>query len=455
MDAFVLIMRFIGRERELEFLEDQWNKTGASFVPIYGKRRVGKSRLIVEFIQGKDHAYHLANQESANEQVNSFKGSLSQALDDKYLRDNYFGDWKQLFRYLEKNIPKDKKIVLAIDEVTYIIKRDPSFPSNLQNFWDTFLKDTEIMLILCGSLIGLMKESILEYSSPLYGRRSGQIHLKPLKASELGVLIKDRDKLVRLYSVMGGVPRYYELIDMGEDFSEIVDKILSPESAFFEEGIFLMGQEFKELGNYNSILKSMSRGNTELSDIANDIGIESRKLSNYMDNLYAVGMIRKEKPVTNTQKRYRGYRYHIKDNFLDFWFKFIFPNRGQIEERVLSYHDISDELNHFTAKKFEDICKQEMAKGYGKVGTWWHDGQEIDLVGLDERERTIGFAECKWTNEPVGKAVYHSLKEKSRSVRWHEDRTEKFYIFSRSGFTDELKETEDVVLHDLSFLVQG
>lgn len=416
---------------------------------------MGKSRLIVEFLKDKDHVYHLANQESANEQVNSFKESLSQVLDDEFLRDDYFGDWKQLFKYLIKNMPRDRKIALAIDEVTYIIKRNHSFPSYLQNFWDTFLKDTEVMLILCGSLIGLMKESILDYSSPLYGRRSGQIHLKPLKASELGVFIEDKEKLVRLYSMMGGVPRYYELIDMEDDLTHIVDKILSPESAFFEEGIFLMGQEFKELGNYNSILKSMSRGNTELSDIANDIGMESRKLSNYMDNLYAVGLIKKEKPVTNTQKRYRGYRYHIKDNFMDFWYKFVFPNRGQIEERTLCYRDIKDELDHFTAKKFEDICKQEMAKEYEKVGTWWRDGEEIDLVGLDERGRTIGFAECKWTNKPVGKAVYVSLKKKSRSVRWHEDRTETFHIFSRSGFTNELKNIEDVVLYDLSFLTTG
>lgn len=449
-------MRFLDREEELTFLEKEWERGRASFIPIYGRRRTGKTRLMHEFLKDKEHVYHLASQESKGEQVNSFKESLAQSLDDDFLKQTEMRDWKDLFSYMKKNLVKEKRFAIAIDEITYIIKRNDSFPSYLQDLWDNFLKDTNMMLLLCGSLIGLMKESVLAHSSPLYGRRSGQVHLKPLSPRTLNELIMNEKKTVRLYSLFGGIPKYYEMIDYEKDFDQIVDSILKPESLFFEEGTFLLGQEFKELGNYNSILKSISKGNTESSDIANEIGMETRKLSNYLDKLYELGFVLKERPITVTKKRYRGYHYRLKDNFLDFWFKFVFPNRSQIEERNFDHSEIQNKLKKFVSKKFEDICRKEVAKDYKKVGRWWHKEEEIDIVGLDEENRKIAFAECKWSKNKVDGNVLRDLKSKSEKVRWHnENREEKYYLFSRSGFTPELQtigEKKEVVLNDLSFL---
>lgn len=449
-------MRFLDREEELRFLEKEWKKDRASFIPIYGRRRIGKTRLIQEFLKDKEHVYHLASQESKGEQVNSFKESLAQSLEDEFLEQTEMRDWKDLFSYMKKNLNKEKKFVIAIDEVTYIIKRNDSFPSYLQDLWDDFLKETNVTLLVCGSLIGLMNESVLSHPSPLYGRRSGQVHLMPLEPSTLNQMIKDPEKTVRLYSIFGGIPKYHEMIDHEKDFHQIVDSILRPESLFFEEGTFLLGQEFKELGNYNSIMKSISKGNTELSDIANEIGMETRKLSNYLDKLYELGFVRKERPITVTKKRYRGYHYCLKDNFLDFWFKFVFPNRSQIEERIFTHSEIRKRLKKFISKKFEDICRKEIAKTYKKVGKWWFKEDEIDIVGLDEEDRSIAFGECKWSKNKVDRNVLRKLKSKSEKVRWHDDdRDEKYYLFSRSGFTQELQtigKKEEVVLNDLSFL---
>ncbi len=428
-------MKFLNRKDELMFMEEQWENKRAAFIPIYGRRRVGKSRLITEFLKDKPHIYHLAAQESAREQIANLKNTLAAWMDDDFLKNASIDNWRVLFDYLKRNIPRDEHLVIAIDEVTYIIKRDASFISHLQGFWDTFLKDTGIMLILCGSLVGLMKESILSYSSPLYGRRSGQIHLKPLSPWHMAELIEDREKAVRLYSILGGIPRYYELIDHTEAMSNIVDSILRPESVFFEEGIFLLGQEFKELGNYNSILKSISMGNTKLSDIANEIGMDSRKLSNYLDKLYEIGFIRKLKPVTNTQKRYRGYRYYLKDNFMDFWFRFVFPNRSHIEKRSFGHDDIRERLEMFVSEKFEDICQMVLSGRYSsnKVGRWWFKGEEIDLVGLDETRSEIVFCECKWSDDVDGKKLYRNLLNKKDMVRWKNDsRKERFALFARS-----------------------
>jgi len=435
-------MKFINRKEELKFLEDQWDKDGSSFIPIYGRRRVGKSRLITHFLKNKNHVYHLAAQESKMEQVNSFKDTLAEKIDDEFLKKTSVSDWKELFEYLKKDPPDD--IIIVIDEVTYIIKRDGSFPSYLQGFWDNHLKNTNTMLILCGSLVGLMKESILNYSSPLYGRRTGQIHLKPLKPVHLNEIIDDKEKIVQLYSVFGGVPKYYEEIDINKEFPEIIDSIVSPEQIFFEEGTFLLAQEFKEMGNYNSILKSISSGNTELSDITNDIGLGSRPMSNYLDRLYELGFIDKIKPVTNTQKRYRGFNYYLNDNFLDFWFKFIFPNRSHIEERNFGYSDIEEKLNLFISKKFEEVCKMGLSKGYSKVGKWWYKEDEIDIVALNEEKNELLIGECKWSKNPVDKGVYYNLKEKEDKVKWkNSERTVEYVIFSKSGFTDDLKEIDE------------
>ncbi len=429
-------MEFINRGSELDFLEKQYKKPTASLIPIYGRRRVGKSRLITEFVKDKEHVYHLAAQESKQEQVKNFKNTIAKKLEDEYLQRAKISDWKDLFAYLKNNPPKEK-LIIAIDEVTFIIKRNKAFPSYLQKFWDTYLKETDTTLILCGSLVGMMKESILNYSSPLYGRRSGQIHLKQLKPMHLNERINNLEKTIRFYSIFGGIPKYYEVIDLDKTFQEVVDYTLQPENLFFEEGTFLLGQEFKELGNYNSILKSISRGNTELSNIANDIGMKSRPLSNYLDKLFTLGFVKREKPVTNTQKRYRGYRYYLNDNFMDYWFKFIFPNRNYIEERTFEYKDIEEKLELFISKKFEDICRDTLYKKYNKVGRWWYKNSEIDIVALNENTDEIMFGECKWSDNVNAKALYRDLKTKKGEVRWNnEDRKEKYALFARSFKTD-------------------
>ncbi len=434
-------MRFLDRDSELSFLEKEYEKNRASFIPIYGRRRIGKTRLMNKFMNNKKSIYYLAAQESKEEQAKGFRLTIANELQDEFLKQSSINNWKDLFSYLQNNLDKSEKLVIAIDEVTYMIKRDKSFPSYLQRFWDEFLKNTNTMLILSGSLVGLMKESILNHSSPLYGRRTGQIHLKNLKPRNIHKLTKNPEKTVKIYSILGGVPKYYEEINLNKSYPEIINDLLKPESFFYEEGTFLLGQEFKTLGNYNSILKSISKGNTELAKISNNIGIETKKLSNYLNTLYELSLIKKEKPITNTKKNYRGYKYRMKDNFLHFWFKFIFPNRNHIERRNLNYNNIKEELKLFTSKKFEDVCKNHTKENYGKVGKWWYKEDEIDIVGLNQNKKEILLGECKWRNKKTGKKTYYQLKEKAEKVRWNQDnRTEEYAIYSKKGFKDELKE---------------
>lgn len=449
-------MKFLNRERELTKLEQEWASSSSSFIPIYGRRRVGKSRLITHFLQDKEHVYYLAAQESSKEQVKELKELFARKLGDEFLLESNITDWKSLFTYLKNNLG-DKKIIIALDEVTYLIRSDRSLPSYLQKFWDEFLKDSNIMLILSGSLVGLMKESILEHSSPLYGRRSGQIHLQPLGLGPLIQFSQRMEQAINLYSVCGGVPKYYEQIDFADKFQDTINKMLTPESFFFQEGTFLLTQEFKELGNYNSILKSISKGNTELAKISNDIGLESRKMSNYLDTLHELGFIKKVKPITSSKKRYRGYRYFLKDNFLDFWFRFIFPNRSHIESGNFSYDNIEQKLKQFVSKKFEELCRDSLRGHYEKVGTWWYKENEIDLVGLDEANTKILLGECKWSENKVGIETLKNSEKTAQLVDWNKNsRKVSYALFSKSGFKQDLMELDnersDLDLYDLGAL---
>ncbi|MFB6209191.1 MAG: ATP-binding protein [Candidatus Nanohaloarchaea archaeon] len=447
-------MEFLNREAELETLNSIYEKGG--FLPIYGRRRIGKTRLIQEFFSDKKGVYYLAAQEPEGQQVEEFKNLMAEHLEDDFLEESDISDWKQLFNYLEQNMDTENKRSIIIDEVTYIIKRSESFPSYLQKFWDGFLKDSDTSLILSGSLIGLMKESILNRSSPVYGRRSAQINLRPLEINHLQHLFDGFEKTIKVYSVLGGVPKYYEEANYSYDFSEMINEMLEPDSFFFEEGFFLLSQEFKELGQYNAILRSISQGQHEAPEIANDIGMDNRQIYNYLDKLYEIGLVERQKPVTKEGSG-RGQRYYVKDHFTRFWFKTIFPERSRIQSRKTGFRHVKKKVKHLTGQTFEELSREATAKQgeYQKTGRWWYREDEIDVVALNEESERILFGEAKWTNQKVGMKMLTDLEEKSQKVRWHdqESRNEEYALFSKNGFRDDLKreaeQREDLALYNL------
>ena len=176
-------MRFIGRQSELETLEREYQRDGG-FVVVYGRRRVGKTTLIKEFIRNKNAFYFLATTEVESQSMKRFAGVLGRGMKNPMLTRATFHDWVDLFQTLADYQPEEKK-VLVIDEFPYLVKTNAAFPSILQNIWDEFLKDSNVMLILCGSLIGMMQKYALSYDSPLYGRRTAQIRLMPLSFMDI------------------------------------------------------------------------------------------------------------------------------------------------------------------------------------------------------------------------------------------------------------------------------
>lgn len=437
-------MKFIGRKKELEILESEYKHDVASFIVVYGRRRIGKTRLIEEFLVKKpSQIYYLAADETDVLQIRELRQMFGVFFKDEFLANHEFNDWKDLFSYLEKIWPRNKKIIFGIDEVTYLIKNNNAFASYLQQFWDKFLSKTKTKLIVSGSLVNLMLKFVLQGGSPLYGRRTAEIKLEELQMADVQKFLnKSFIETIKFYALLGGVPKYLEFVK--SSFDNFLNELFDKRSFFYREGIYLMTEEFNEVATYSNILKAISEGKTKLNEIADFSGIEGKKISAYLSILANLGFIREEMPVNVREKKFRGKNYLLNDSFLDFWFKIIYKNRSLIEldQKDTILKNNHNEINSFIGRKFENVCMQYIiisdVFNFTKIGRAWgktldNNIYEIDIVALNEKTKEILFCECKWKGNVDAKKILAELKEKSQHVQWHNSsRKEHFCIIAKS-----------------------
>lgn len=457
-------MQFIGRRAELAKLEAEYQR-GDGFVVIYGRRRVGKTTLVKEFLKGKSAFYFLATEELESQSMKRFAGVIARATKNDLLQKVTFADWLDLFQLIVDYEPSKKK-VLVIDEFPYLVKTNPAFPSVLQNAWDEILKDRNVMLILLGSLIGMMKKHALSYDSPLYGRRTAQIRLTPLSFTDVYAAQKlPFDKAVEQYAITGGVPKYLEFFEDGRDLVEqLKDVVLSKNGFLYEEPNFLLKSESMASVNYFSIIKSIADGNRKLGKIASALEQESCALTPYLSALVDLGFIEKRTPITekNPEKTRKGL-YFVSDNFMRFWFRYVYPYKGELEldnMQIVMDEMKKDFVGKFVAFAYEDICRDIFVRlcGEGKlpftpsrIGSYWlndHEGDtEIDVVAIDNRDRRVFVGECKYHAKPLDASVYFDLKEKVANTaelkKAFPDYGIIYGVFSKSGFTRRLLDTSE------------
>jgi AAA+ ATPase superfamily predicted ATPase len=450
------VIRFVDREKELEFLNSEYRKADASLVVIYGRRRIGKTALIKEFIQGKPAVYYLASEEVERENLISLQELIAGFTANQLLKKGSNFSWEDLLLTFKDQPTKGKKVI-AIDEFQYLCKINPAFPSIFQKIWDNHLKNENIMVILCGSLISMMESQVLDYSSPLYGRRTGQIKLKPISFLDYRQFYptKTDDELVQYYAVTGGVPKYIEAFNETNDIYEAIrQQILNKQSFLYEEPVFLLEKEVNEIGSYFSVIKTIAQGNHKLGKIAASLEVAPSKLTKYIAILINIDLLERQVPVTesNPEKSKKGL-YFIKDNFIEFWFKFIFPYRSFLEIDNQDYvinRIRGNFIDNHVSFVFEKICLERLAEMNTKhifnfpilrFGKWWNNNTEIDLVGLNEESRQIIFGECKYSKTPVDTDILNNLVHKAKQVQWfNNERKESYIIFSRFGFTKDLIE---------------
>ena len=447
--------KFVNRNKELEALEVEYKRKTSSMFILYGRRRVGKTALIRQFIKEKTAVYFLATEENERQNMTAFKDIVASYTENELLAKSQVSEWRIIFETLIKYPTKGKKVII-IDEFQYLGKVNPAFPSIIQKVWDTLLKDSNVMLILCGSFISMMESQTLSYNSPLYGRRTGQIRLKPIQYKYYNEFFPEKygRDLVEYFAVTGGVPKYIELFNDYDDIYDAIEhNILSPSSFLYDEPNFLLQREVAQVGTYFSIIKSIAAGNHKVSRIASDLEFKATGLSKYLEILINLDILERQVPVTekNPAKSKKGL-YQIKDYFLLFWFKFIYPNLSYIESGNIDYvmnRIKTNFVDGHVAYVYEDLCLESMwqlnADGiwpfhFDHAGRFWDKNTEIDIVALDNDKGNIIFGECKYWKKPVGINILDNLKAKSGNVKWKTgDRKEHFVLFSMSGFTSELE----------------
>ena len=458
--------QFVDRELEMETLQNEYERDGSALVVLYGRRRVGKTTLISEFIKDKKALFFLASEEAEAQNRNAFKEKVAEFIDSDLLRSADIKSWDVLFKTI-MDTPFDSKPVIVLDEFQYLGKANTAFPSIFQRIWEEVLKDKSVMVILCGSLISMMESQTLAYGSPLYGRRTAQIRLKQIPFGYYHEFFpnKSRRELIEMYAVTGGVPKYIELFSESKDIYSAIQKcVLNRSGYLYDEPHFLLQQEVSEVGSYFSIIKAIAAGNSKLSAISSILEIKSTSLTKYLKTLIDLDILEREVPITeeNPEKSKKGL-YKIKDNYLRFWFAFVYPNMSFIESghsRIVMNKIRSSLVKNHIAFVYEDVCKEQMwdLNGEGawpfnftKIGRYWDSKDEIDIVALDPEGKNLILGECKYWTEPVGVSVLRALEAKTDSVAWERDNRKVWYVlFSASGFTNELiKEAEsrtDLVL---------
>ena len=449
-------MKFLGREKEILVLEKEYARDGG-FVVIYGRRRIGKTTLIKQFIKSKTAFYFLATKEVESQSMKRFAGVIARTTGNSVLQKAAFSDWLDLFQAVADYKPNEKK-VLVIDEFPYLVKVNDSFPSILQNAWDEILKDSNVMLILCGSLISMMKKHALSYESPLYGRRTAQMRIAPLPFTTVYENQKlSFEEAAEQYSITGGVPKYMEFFSDGQPlYEQIKENVLSKNGFLYEEPNFLLTDEVQVLTNYFSIIKVIADGNHKLGTIAGILGLETSALTPYLKTLSELGFTEKQVPVTekNAEKTRKGL-YFISDNFLRFWFRYVYPYKGELEldNMQISLDELDKDFKEkFVAFAYEDICKEIFARlcsdkaidfTPSKIGSYWLNDKsgntQIDVMAVDTVNKRLFAGECKYHNQPVDADVYFELVKKvdnSAEIKSaFKGYTVIYGVFSKSGFT--------------------
>ncbi len=460
---------FVNRISELALLEKHYNSNRAELFVLYGRRRVGKTELLTHFCEDKRHIFFVADQ--VPEQ--SLRANLSAAINDIIFGPGkvsaVYNSWDDLFNTLAQQA-QSERLIVVIDEFPYLITAYPPLGSILQRIWDHSFKNSQIMLILNGSYIGMMEETILGYEAPLYGRRTAQYLLEPLDFldAQQFFLPYDPDDRLRTYAIYGGTPAYLQTINPNLPLEEnILEGILERGSALYDEVRFILQQELREPRNYFAIMQAIASGNTRQNEIKLDSGLDN--IAPYLETLRELHLVERIVPVTETKphKSRRG-MYRLKDNYVRFWFKFILPNRSQLERgasQIVYDTAIRQELDLFTSVIFEQVCYQyfwrkgldgELSFVPQKIGGWWKANQEVDLVLLGEKQMMM--VECKWSKRPVGMDIFRNLVSKTRDVLNDAGHHATSYAFcSRSGFTDHLmklaREREDILLYSWGNMV--
>ena len=433
-------------------------------VIIYGRRRVGKTALINEFVKDKPVIYFPALNTSARDNLTALSKAIWSFLHPDAAEAPVYASFDAAFTEITR-IAKKERIVFVIDEFPYLSKADDSIPSRLQHLLDHNWKDSKLYLILCGSSLSFMENEVLSIKSPLFGRRTAQFKVEPLTYLDATKFHPELPPATNalIYGITGGIPHYINKLAVENNLKDaLLENFFDTSAYLFEEPQNLLKQELREPAIYNSIITAIANGAAKLNEISQRTGLETAKCTKYIHVLTELGIIQKIKPVT--EKAERKTLYKIADPFFRFWYRFVPGNMMPISAGAMARNydaAIGSYLSSYMGPVFEDICRQyliyyaaNLPFAIHEIGEWWGPDPiqkkevQLDIVALASKEnnmqagRQFLIGSCKYKNEKTDIDELNLIRAYT-SIFTNANDECFYYIFSKSGFTDALLEKQE------------
>ncbi len=418
----MIMQKFVDRGEELSRLREAFRKN--ALVVVYGRRRVGKTRLLVEAVREIPHLYHLCKEEEVGETLRALSLKLFRLTGKEEFARRPVASFEEFLEALPPGV------VLILDEFQVLVRNHPRVLGVLQEYLDFNQRNP---IVLCGSSVSMMA-GLMDYGSPLYGRKALALKVEPLKFRHIWEFFPNYgiEALVKTYAVLDGMPEYLLRFDPSLSPEENIRRGFFERGFLYSEAEFLLRYELRDLSTYNTILEAVSYGHRSFGEIRNATGIEGSKLPRYISTLIELGILRREVPVTlkgREKIRRRNARYSIADNYFAFYYAFVHPFKEEIELGLLDgpLENFKQNFNRYLGFIFEKIAKEflvELNKAgmlpfrFTRIGRWWHKSEEIDLVALNGREKKALFVEVKWRDlsEREARGILKDLKRKSELV---------------------------------------
>jgi AAA+ ATPase superfamily predicted ATPase len=387
-------MKFYDRVNELKRVEEFRKiveEKGSRVLVITGRRRIGKTRLAIESVKSTNHLYFFTKKKRINEIISEWSGEVK-----KKFGDIFYGNFPDLEEFLKFLLDFSAKnpLVIIFDEVQNLLFSDSSAFGTFQKVYDLYKERSHALLIFSGSSFSLMNKIFKNAREPLFGRASDIMTVSYLPLAAQEEILKDAglfsgENLLHLFSIFDGIPKYIEeLVDIGhKEFKESLKFLLTGREFLWDEGENLLKEEFgKEYSSYYSIMSAISKGRRKLNEIEQFTGIKDAGV--YLKNLEETyKMIARRLPVTAVSGKERSGRYYMKDNFLDFWFRFVETRRNlkEIARAGEAFVEIWEQLPVYEGRKLEDMAIRKMIEEnplgihFTRAGKYWDRKGTVEM----------------------------------------------------------------------------
>lgn len=453
-------MAFFNRKDELEALDERWESGRAELMIVFGRRRVGKSRLITHWSRKRRHLYYEATGGSERDHLDDIGREIAR-VSRRHVHAEPPASWRMAFAAFE-DLLEDGPIAIALDEYQFLARRNPEIGSLINGLMERHQEDPNLRMVLAGSDVSFFERDVVGYGAISYGRRTGALRLEPFEWSDIGPFlpgwsIEDR---IRAWAVYGGMPYYLDGLDPAHNLGEnILRMVLLPDGLLRHEPEFLLAQEsrIRERDTYMSALRAIAAGHTRLGEIAQRIQRRPGDARSALQTLEEMRLVHRRHPIAVAGAGATRTSYAITDPFLRFWFRFVAPYESRLQSRESARRHLRatvlPALDEFVSRDaFEEICRRWTLghiPSVAEVGSWWGSKRvrtpeglrtrrcEADVVAVDADGEVLALGSCKRSSRLHDAAELDKLETIAQMLGAARP---SLYFFDRTGFSKRLRE---------------